>query len=86
MRTWPVCGCVIKGERNLLRVIFLSCKRREIIPPYSPSVTAENFSCYFVIQLLSHVRLFVAHGLQHARLPCPSPSPRICSNSCPLSW
>ena len=26
------------------------------------------------------------HGLQHARLPCPSPTPRTCSNSCPLSW
>ena len=26
------------------------------------------------------------HGLQHARLPCPSLSPRICSNSCLLSW
>ena len=25
------------------------------------------------------------HGLQHASLPCPSPSPRVCSNSCPLS-
>ena len=25
------------------------------------------------------------HGLQHIRLPCPSPSPRVCSNSCPLS-
>ena len=25
------------------------------------------------------------HGLQQARLPCPSPSPRDCSNSCPLS-
>ena len=25
------------------------------------------------------------HGLQHARLPCPSPSPGVCSNSCPLS-
>ena len=25
------------------------------------------------------------HGLQHARLLCPSPSPRVCSNSCPLS-
>ena len=25
------------------------------------------------------------HGLQHARLSCPSPSPRACSNSCPLS-
>ena len=24
-------------------------------------------------------------ALQHARLPCPSPSPGICSNSCPLS-
>ena len=26
------------------------------------------------------------HGLQHARLPCPSLSPRVCSDSCPLSW
>ena len=25
------------------------------------------------------------HGLQHAKLPCPSPSPRASSNSCPLS-
>ena len=25
------------------------------------------------------------HGLQHARPPCPSPSPGTCSNSCPLS-
>ena len=25
-------------------------------------------------------------GLQHTRLPCPSPSPGVCSNSCPLSW
>ena len=26
-----------------------------------------------------------SHGLQHARLPSPSPSPRVCSNSCPMS-
>ena len=26
------------------------------------------------------------HGLQHARLPCPSPTPGGYSNSCPLSW
>ena len=25
------------------------------------------------------------HGLQHARPPSPSPSPGVCSNSCPLS-
>ena len=26
------------------------------------------------------------HELQHARPPCSSPTPRACSNSCPLSW
>ena len=26
------------------------------------------------------------HELQHARLPCPSLSPAICSNSCSSSW
>ena len=36
-------------------------------------------------QLLSHVRLLWLHGLEHARPPCPSPTPRACSNSCPSS-
>ena len=26
------------------------------------------------------------YGLQHARPPCPSPTPKVYSNSCPLSW
>ena len=26
------------------------------------------------------------HGLQHARPPCPSPTPRVHPNPCPLSW
>ena len=26
------------------------------------------------------------HGLQHARLLCSPVCPRVCSNSCPLSW
>ena len=26
------------------------------------------------------------HGLQHTRLPCPSLTPRACSDSCPSSW
>ena len=38
----------------------------------------------FLDQLLSlSVR---PHGLQHARLPCPSLSSGVCWNSCPLSW
>ena len=35
-----------------------------------------------VTQLYPTVR---PHGLQHARLPCPSPTPRAYSNSCPWS-
>ena len=26
------------------------------------------------------------HGLQHSRLSCPSISPGVCSNTCPLNW
>ena len=39
-----------------------------------------------VVQSLRHVRFFGPHGLQHVRLRCPSLSPGVCSNSCPLSW
>ena len=43
-----------------------------------------NSSVQFSRSVLSnYLRL---HGLHHARLPCPSPSPGLCSNSCPLSW
>ena len=38
------------------------------------------------VQLLSHVWLFETHELQHARPPCPSPTPRDYPNPCPLSW
>ena len=30
--------------------------------------------------------LLQPHGMQHATLPCPSPSSAFCSNPCPLSW
>ena len=26
------------------------------------------------------------HELQHTKLPCPSPAPGACSNSCPSNW
>ena len=44
-----------------------------------PSVTRLQFSCSVVSDSLP------PHGLQHARLPCPSPTPRACSNSSPSS-
>ena len=39
-----------------------------------------QFSCSVMSNSLWH------HGLQHSRLPCPSPTPAAYSNSCPLRW
>ena len=38
-----------------------------------------QFSCSVISDSLQ------PHGLQHARIPCPSPFPGVYSNSCPLS-
>ena len=39
-----------------------------------------QFSCSVMSNSL------LPHGLQHTRPPCPSPAPRVYSNSRPLSW
>ena len=39
-----------------------------------------------VVPLLNHVWLLRPHGLQHARFPCPSTTPKACSKLCPSSW
>ena len=41
-----------------------------------------TFCCCSVTKLCSTLQ---SHGLWHVRLLCPSLSPRVCSNSCPLS-
>ena len=46
------------------------------------------FLCLFYLIQLSHsvvTNFLRPHRLQHTRLPCPSPAPRTCSNSCPSS-
>ena len=43
-------------------------------------------TCFTSVQSLSCVRLLATHGQQHDRLPCPSPTPRAYSSSCPSSW
>ena len=54
----------------------------------------EDFTAYLTLRdsLLSLFSCLVQskslqpHGLQHARLPCSSLFPGVCSNSCPLSY
>ena len=43
------------------------------------ALSSVQFSCSVVPTSLR------PHGLQRARLPCPSPTPGACSNSCPSS-
>ena len=48
--------------------------------PRSPPFPWVGHTALSSVQSLSHVRLLAIHGLQHAGLPCPSPTPGACSN------
>ena len=45
-------------------------------------------SCQVIVQSSCSVvsNSLPPHGLQHSRLPCPSPTPGACSNTCPSWW
>ena len=64
--------CLCPGIKNILKFYVTICKQE------SPSNSVQ-FSRSVVSNSLQ------PHGLQHARPPCPSPTPRACSNSCPSS-
>ena len=53
-------------------------------PLRAPELNHLQFESQFSHSFVSNSLRF--HGLQHARLSCPSPIPRAYSNSCPLSW
>ena len=61
-------------------------KKKPVSPHISVSalgLTNTPFVCWWSV---TKSRLTLRpHGLQHARLHCPSLSPGVCSNSCPLS-
>ena len=56
--------------------LFLQRRDREAF--WTPGFHSVQFTCLVVSNSLR------PHGLQHARPPCPSPTPGNCSNSCPL--
>ena len=58
-------------------------KTKNRITAWSSDPTLRHQSVQFSRSLVSNS--LRPHGLQHARLPCPSPSPGVYSNSCPLS-
>ena len=52
---------------------------------YSPSSVCRCSVIFCCCSVAQACPTLGPHGLQHTRLPCPSPSPGICSNSCPSS-
>ena len=63
-----------------------------VLAPQQMFTRQTNLFCFY--EALTHSILFShsvmsdslrPHGLQHTRLPCPSLSPRVCTDSCPLS-
>ena len=60
------------GVRSKSRILHIS--------PAHNTISSVHFSC-----LVRSDSLW-PHGLQHARPPCPSPTPGVYLNSCPSHW
>ena len=74
----PVCDLENLWKRKLKRHITPIGKWVEGIQR-----SLESSSVQFRSVCQSHLTLCGPHGLHHARLPCPSPTPGAHSNSCP---
>ena len=72
---WDKCTVYFKCSRSLNQVPW--------VPQTSKFGTHWNTSVKFSLSIMSDS--LWPHGLQHARPPCPSPTPRLYSNSCQLS-
>ena len=60
-----------QNNKNMLKIIDKYCQK------------SKSSYLLFSCQVMSDSSQ--THGLQHAWLPCPSPSPRVCPSSCPLN-
>ena len=58
-------------EKSSVLCLFIHGNSSMPSPPFSRSVVSNSLR---------------PHGLQHTRPPCPSPTPRVYSNSFPSSW
>ena len=73
-----------------LKSILMRVKEESETPGFKLSIQKTKITAFGPISQFSHsvVSNFLGpHGLQHTRLPCPSPTPVACSNSCPwIQW
>ena len=75
MPGFPVLHCLL----GLLKLMSIG----SVMPSNHQKAEKECHSVQFSCSVMSDS--LQAHELQHARPPCPSPTPRVHPNSCPLS-
>ena len=72
---------LVQKQHSKYNVEIGKVRNEEILESERPvSGVLSPFSCSVMPGFLW------PHGLQDSRLPCPSPTPRAYSNSCPSSW
>ena len=76
--------CWLYSLETWMNIIHVICNN---VPDKTLYEGCISYICIFTLLLLFTQSCLTLrpHGLQHVRLPCPSPSPRACSNSCPFS-
>ena len=81
-------GCV-QGLRHSMSSSWQRLKLKgSLVPLILPQVVSQQLLPWFRSVQCSHSVVSISlrpHGLQHARPPCPSPTPGVHPNSCPLS-
>ena len=79
--TWGKCVCVYICMCVCMYVYMYVCMYMYISVCVGVCLFYECMSVQFSISVMSNS--LWPHGLQHARLPCPPPTPEACLNPCP---
>ena len=89
---WFFSPCFLMSQANGLSILLIFSKDQLLALLIFAMVSFVSFTfisqCSFLMKMFffSSVQCSLQpHGLQHARLPCPSSTPRAYSNSCPSS-
>ena len=83
---WSFCSTgshLLSLLQSVTLCLFAGC--HSLYAPCCPALLHFSGYCYCCSVARSCPDSLWPPGLQHTRLPCPSPPPRACSNSCPLS-
>ena len=68
----------VSSQCSVMDIVLEETLQRQIVLQWSRSYSVQ-------FSLVAQSCLFAPHELQHARPPCPSPTPGVHPNPCPLS-